>query len=150
MAGWAGMSTSCATRRAVYVPDQVSRGRSGFNQAVFNEVRAGVIPPTRQPPLFRFSDAILWANFRFGGKIGVPYADEQFPMTALEELAKQSIPDANAVLPNPNPTYKALSDLAAQLKRAVLVSHSQSGAFPLEAALINTTALLVLSYRPQS
>lgn len=127
--------------RAVYIPDQVSRGRSGFNQAVFNDVRAGVIPPSKQPPLMRFSDAILWANFRFGGKLGVPYADQQFPMTALGELAKQCIPDANAVLPTPNPTYKALSDLSAQLKRAVLVSHSQSGAFPLQAALINPAGI---------
>ena len=28
----------------VYVPDQVGRGRSGFNQAVFNNVRAGSAP----------------------------------------------------------------------------------------------------------
>ena len=28
----------------VYVPDQVGRGRSGFNQAVFNNVRAGSTP----------------------------------------------------------------------------------------------------------
>jgi pimeloyl-ACP methyl ester carboxylesterase len=127
--------------RAVYVPDQVSRGRSGFNQAVFNDVRASVIKPAKQPPLMRFSDTIVWANFRFGAKLGVPYADEQFPVTALGELAKQSLPDANAVLPAPNPTYKALSDLAIQARRTVLVSHSQSGAFPLEAALIDPTGI---------
>ena len=33
----------------VYVPDQVGRGRSGFNQAVFNNVRAGGAPPASQP-----------------------------------------------------------------------------------------------------
>ena len=32
----------------VYVPDQVGRGRSGFNQAVFNDVRAG--SGRRRPP----------------------------------------------------------------------------------------------------
>ena len=29
----------------VYVPDQVGRGRSGFNQAIFNDVRAGSAQP---------------------------------------------------------------------------------------------------------
>ena len=33
----------------VYVPDQVGRGRSGFNQAVFNNVRAGSAPPDKLP-----------------------------------------------------------------------------------------------------
>ena len=35
----------------VYVPDQVGRGRSGFNQAVFNNVRAGSAPPAEPPAL---------------------------------------------------------------------------------------------------
>ena len=33
----------------VYVPDQVGRGRSGFNQAVFNNVRAGSAPANALP-----------------------------------------------------------------------------------------------------
>ena len=33
----------------VYVPDQVGRGRSGFNQAIFNNVRAGSTPPDKLP-----------------------------------------------------------------------------------------------------
>ena len=35
----------------VYVPDQVGRGRSGFNQAVFNNVRAGSAPADKPPRL---------------------------------------------------------------------------------------------------
>ena len=50
----------------VYVPDQVGRGRSGFNQAVFNNVRAGSTPPANQPVWLRFSDESVWPNFRFG------------------------------------------------------------------------------------
>ena len=34
----------------VYVPDQVGRGRSGFNQALFNNVRAGSAPADKLPP----------------------------------------------------------------------------------------------------
>jgi pimeloyl-ACP methyl ester carboxylesterase len=59
----------------------------------------------------------------------------------LPELSKQSIPDLSLSLPTPNPNYKALSELAAQLKGAVLISHSQSGSFPLEAALVHPAGI---------
>ena len=59
-------------------------------------------------------------------------------MAAVDELAKQGVPDVSfGGLPTPNPTLKALSDLAGQLNGAVLMGHSQSGSFPLEAALLN-------------
>jgi pimeloyl-ACP methyl ester carboxylesterase len=130
----------------IYVPDQVGRGRSGFNQATFNNVRTGSVPPTNQPEWLRFSDENVWPNFRFGAKAGVPFPDTQFPVSAVDELAKQAVPDLSRGLPTPTPTIKALSDLATQLKGAVLMGHSQSGSFPLAAALINpaVTKALVL------
>ena len=76
----------------VYVPDQVGRGRSGFNQAVFNDVRAGSTPPGNLPNVLRFSDEVVWPNFPFGSKPGAPYPDSQFPVTAVDELAKQGVP----------------------------------------------------------
>ncbi len=122
----------------VYVPDQVGRGRSGFNQAVFNSVRAGSAPANALPRWLRFSDEGVWPNFRIGPKPGQPYPDSQFPVTALDELSKQGVPDVSrGGLPTPNPTLKALSDLATQLNGAVLMGHSQSGSFPLAAALLN-------------
>jgi pimeloyl-ACP methyl ester carboxylesterase len=125
----------------VYVPDQVGRGRSGFNQAVFNNVRAGSTPPGNLPNILRFSDESVWPNFRFGSKPGAPYPDSQFPVAAVDELAKQGVPDLSfGGLPTPNPTLKALADLAGELNGAVLMGHSQSGAFPLAAALLNPTA----------
>ena len=124
----------------VYVPDQVGRGRLGFNQAVFNNVRAGSAPAGGLPRWLRFSDEVVWPNFRFGSKPGAPYPDSQFPVTAVDELSKQGVPDVSfGGLPNPNPTLKALSDLATQLNGAVLMGHSQSGSFPLAAALLNPT-----------
>ena len=54
----------------VYVPDQVGRGRSGFNQAVLNDVRAGSKPTTELPVWLRFSDEGVWPNFRFGATAG--------------------------------------------------------------------------------
>lgn len=125
----------------VYVPDQVGRGRSGFNQAVFNNVRAGSTPAANLPNILRFSDESVWPNFRFGSKPGAPHPDSQFPVTAVDELAKQGVPDLSyGGLPTPNPTLKALSDLASQVGGAVLMGHSQSGWFPLAAALLNPTA----------
>jgi dienelactone hydrolase/pimeloyl-ACP methyl ester carboxylesterase len=126
--------------RAVYVPDQVGRGRSGFNQALFNNVRAGTAEASKLPALLRFSDEVVWPNFRFGSKPGEPFPESQFPVAAVDELAKQGVPDVSyGGLPTPNPTFKALSDLARQLNGAVLMGHSQSGRFPLEAALLDTT-----------
>jgi pimeloyl-ACP methyl ester carboxylesterase len=121
----------------VYVPDQVGRGRSGFNQATFNNVRTGSAPAGNQPAWLRFSDEGVWPNFRFGSKPGVPFPDSQFPVAAVDELSKQGVPDMNSGLPQPNPTLNRLSELAAQLNGAVLMGHSQSGSFPLEAALLN-------------
>ena len=79
----------------VYVPDQVGRGRSGFNQAVFNNVRAGSVPPASLPRWLRFSDEGVWPNFRIGAKAGQPFPDTQFPVTALDELSKQGGPDCD-------------------------------------------------------
>ncbi len=125
----------------VYVPDQVGRGRSGFNQAVFNDVRSGSAPAANLPRWIRFSDEVVWPNFRFGSKTDAPYPDSQFPVTAVDELSKQGVPDVSfGGVPNPNPTFKALADLATQLNGAVLMGHSQSGAFPLAAALLNPSA----------
>jgi pimeloyl-ACP methyl ester carboxylesterase len=124
-----------------YVVDQVGRARSGFNQAAFNDVRAGLLPDTAQPPILRISDENTWSNFRFGPRFGVPFPDAKFPVKAADEFAKQSIPDLNRGLPSPNPTYKALSDLAIQVKGAVLMTHSQSGRFGVEAALINAEGI---------
>jgi len=126
----------------VYVPDQVGRGRSGFNQAVFNNARAGSTPANTLPRWLRFSDEGVWPNFRIGPAPGQPYPDTQFPVTALDELSKQGVPDVSfGGIPTPNPTLKALLDLAGQLNGAVLMGHSQSGSFPLAVALLNPAVM---------
>jgi hypothetical protein len=87
---------------------------------------------------------VVWPNFRFGSKPGAPYPDSQFPVAAVDELSKQGVPDVSRLLPAPNPTFKALSDLASQLNGAVVMGHSQSGPFPLEAALLKPAATKAL------
>jgi pimeloyl-ACP methyl ester carboxylesterase len=123
--------------RAVYLPDQVSRARSGFDATLYNEVKLGKRPVSDMPVIRTATHEIAWGLFRLGPKMGTPFANEQFPVEAFDEFGKQVIPDLNAELPTPNPTWTNLSGLAIKLKGAVLMGHSESGFFPEQAALIN-------------
>ena len=125
--------------RAVYLPDQVSRARSGFDATVLNEIKLGKRPATDMPEIRTATHEIAWLLFRFGPEVGKPFSNEQFPVEAVEEFGKQVIPDLNAQLPAVNPTWTNLSALAMKLKGAVLMGHSESGFFPQRAALINAT-----------
>jgi pimeloyl-ACP methyl ester carboxylesterase len=126
----------------VYVVDQVGRARSGFDQSVYNNARAGVIPADQQPSMLRLGDRVgAWTNFRIGPEPGTPFPETQFPTEAAPEMSKQSVPDLLGASRAANPTWKALSDLSAQLEGAVLLSHSQSGPFPLESALIDAKGI---------
>jgi hypothetical protein len=123
--------------RAVYLADQVSRGRSGFDASVINAVRAGSQPPSQLPNVLFASRQVAWTVFRFGPKYGTAFPDGQFPVEAAEELYKQMIPDLNALLPTPNPTWANMAALAVRLKGAILMGHSESGFFPERAALVD-------------
>ena len=124
--------------RPVYLADQVSRARSGFDPTAFAEVRAGKTPPAQMPSILSASHQVGWTVFRFGPKFGEVFADEQFPMQAVDEFYKQMIPDLNATLPqNPNPTWTQMAALGVKLNGAILMGHSESGFFPEQAALID-------------
>jgi pimeloyl-ACP methyl ester carboxylesterase len=123
--------------RPVYLADQVSRARSGFDPSTFSAVKAGTLPPSALPAVLAASRQVAWTVFRFGPEYGTPFKDEQFPIEAVDELYKQMIPDLNATLPNPNPTWTNMATLAVKLKGAILMGHSESGFFPEQAALID-------------
>jgi len=125
--------------RSVYLADQSSRARSGFDASTINAVRGGTIPPNQLPSVLMASHQTAWTVFRFGATFGQPFPDGQFPIEAVDELYKQMIPDLNSTLPNPNPTWKNLAALAVKLKGAILMGHSESGFFPEQAALIDPT-----------
>lgn len=129
---------------AVYVPDQVARGRSGFDIAIHNDVRAGLRPHRDLPNVYLKPDQLVWTLFRFGARVGEPYPGGQFPIEALEAFGLQGVPDLNATLPQPNPNRLALASLGAKLKGAVLMGHSQTGFLPVEAALHNPAAAKAL------
>jgi len=123
--------------RAVYLPDQVSRARSGFDATIYNEIKLGKRPASDMPEIRSATHEIAWLGFRFGPSAGKAFPDEQFPVEAFEEFGKQVIPDLNGELPAVNPTWTNLSGLAIKLKGAILLGHSESGFFPEQAALIN-------------
>jgi hypothetical protein len=127
--------------RSVYLADQVSRARSGFDASTIAAVKAGTLPPSELPTIRAASHQTAWAIFRFGPSFNKPFEDEQFPVQAADELYKQMIPDLNAMLPTPNPTWKAMGALAVQLKGAVLIGHSESGFFPEQAALLDPSGI---------
>jgi pimeloyl-ACP methyl ester carboxylesterase len=127
--------------RSVYLADQVSRGRSGFDASIINQVKSGAASPKDLPNVLIASHQTSWAVFRFGPVFNTAFKDEQFPVEAVDELYKQMIPDFNSLLPNPNPTWKNMAALGKQLSGAVLMGHSESGFFPEEAALIDPAGI---------
>lgn len=127
--------------RPVYLADQSSRARSGFDGTIINAVRNGSAEASELPNVLMASHEIAWQVFRFGPSFGTPFADGQFPVESVNELYKQMIPDLNALLPSPNPTWTNMAALATQLDGAVLMGHSESGFFPEQAALIDPTGI---------
>src|SRR5215813_2582377 len=127
--------------RAVYLADQVSRARSGFDGTMINAVKAGNLPPNELPNVLMASHQTAWSVFRFGPTFNTPFPDGQFPIEAVDELYKQMIPDLNSVLPSPNPTWTNMAALATRLHGAVLMGHSESGFFPEQAALIDPSGV---------
>jgi pimeloyl-ACP methyl ester carboxylesterase len=121
-----------------YVIDQVSRGRSAANPSAIVQVKAGKASADTLPQVFGASQEGAWAIFRFGAKYPEVFPGMQFPLEAQGEFFKQMVPDWLNALPTPNPTVPALSQLAQQLKGAVLMSHSQSGIFPFQTAALDT------------
>ena len=127
--------------RSVYLADQSSRARSGFDPSTILAVKAGQLSPDKLPNIFAASHQTSWTLFRFGPEFNKAFPDEQFPVQAADELYKQMIPDLNGTLPMPNPTWKNMAALAKQLSGAVLIGHSESGFFPEEAALIDPSGV---------
>ena len=131
-----------------YVIDQVWRGRSASDPSAINAVRKGA-PSDKLPTVFSASHEAAWAIFRFGAAFPQTFPDLQFPVEAQAEFWKQMVPDYLASLPTPNPTVPALSTLAQTLGGAVLLSHSQSGIYPFQTAVLDTKGIAgIISVEP--
>lgn len=124
-----------------YVIDQAWRGRSAASPVAINRVRTGRAPVDELPTVFSAGHEPAWAIFRFGAEYPQVFPGMRFPLEAQEEFWKQMVPDWLNSLPTPNPTVPALSELAQRLDGAVLVSHSQSGIYPFQAAALNRAGI---------
>ena len=137
--------------RAVYVVDQVARGRSAVDPSVINSVKLGKTPPDQLPAVFSSGHEAAWTIFRFGSEYPKSYPGMRFPLDAIGELWKQMVPDWASSLPTPNPTVSALSELAVRLEGTVLMSHSQSGIYPFQTAALNPKGIVgIVSIEPSS
>ncbi len=78
--------------RPVYLADQVSRARSGFDPSLFNAVKAGTLPLSQLPNVLDASHQAAWSIFRFGPTYGTSFPDEQFPMEAVGRAVQANDP----------------------------------------------------------
>ena len=140
-----------------YVVDQSGRGRSGFDESVFNEGKG--------PGVVRITDDGAWTNW-FGHLVPanstirtghlIPHGDPAdpdphpdkfehvaplFPLEAVDEYYKQLVPNGEVTLPgstcescdpkelSPANTWtpQNLATLVEQLGGAIVVAHSQAG-----------------------
>ena len=129
---------------STYVIDQVWRGRSASNISAINSVKSGKAQADQLPVVFQAGHEGAWAIFRFGSEFPKVHPGMKFPLEAQGEFWKQMVPDWLNALPTPNPTVPALSALAKQLGGAVLMSHSQSGIYPFQAAALDTKGIAAI------
>ena len=120
-----------------YVIDQVWRGRSAADPSAINAVRSGKAAVDQLPTVFSAGHEAAWAIFRFGKEYPQTMPGMRYPVAAQAEFWKQMVPDSLNSLPTPNPTVPALSELAQKIGGTVLMSHSQSGVYPFQTAVLS-------------
>ena len=141
--GREGWSTYFARKGfPVYVVDHSGRGRSGFNPTVINRARAesnaALLSDIQIAPRER-----AWHFFRIGASYPTPYPGTQFPIEAFEQYTAQLVPNTEATLSGGGAnTVRALGALLDKIGPAVVVVHSQSGAYGMD--LVRARAAKVL------
>jgi hypothetical protein len=141
--GREGWSTYFARKGfPVYVVDHSGRGRSGFNPTVINRARAesnaALLSDIQIAPRER-----AWHFFRIGARYPTPYPGTQFPIDAFEQYTAQLVPNTEATLSGGGVnTVRALGALLDKIGPAVVVVHSQSGAYGMD--LVRARAAKVL------
>ena len=124
-----------------YVVDQSGLGRSAVNATAMNAVKMAKESPDQLPIVFAASHESAWTIFRFGAEYPKVYDGMKFPIAAQNGLWQQMVPDWLNSMPTPNPTVPALSQLAKQLKKTILISHSQSGIYPFQTAVLSNEGI---------
>ena len=128
----------------VYVVDHSGRGRSGFNPTAINRARAesnaALLPDLQIAPRER-----AWYFFRIGATYPTPFPGAQFPVEAFDQYTAQLVPNAEATLPGAGAnTVQALGALLDKIGPAVVMVHSQSGAYGMD--LVRARAIKMLGF----
>ena len=117
----------------VYVVDHSGRGRSGFNPTAINRARAGEADAAALPDLQIAPRERAWYFFRIGTTYPTPFPGSQFPVEAFDHYTAQLVPNAEATLPGAGAnTVQALGALLDKIGPAVVMVHSQSGAYGMD------------------
>jgi pimeloyl-ACP methyl ester carboxylesterase len=116
----------------VYVVDHAGRGRSGFDPTPLNRAREqNDTKAVTDIPLTTRERA--WQSFRLGATYPNFYPGSQFPKEALDEYFSQLVPNAELTLAGGGKnTIAALAALIDRIGPAIVLVHSQSGAYGLE------------------
>jgi len=126
----------------VYVVDHSGRGRSGFDPTPINRARAegntSALPDIQIAPRER-----AWFFFRIGAKYPDVFPGSQFPLDAFDQYTAQLVPNAEATLAGGGAnTVKALAALLDKIGPAVVMVHSQSGAYGMDLVRARSDKLL--------
>ena len=116
----------------VYVVDHAGRGRSGFDPTPINRARVAADPKS-VPDIPLTTRERAWGSFRLGASFPNFYPGSQFPAEALDQYFSQLVPNTELTLAGGGRnTVNALAALLDRIGPAVVLVHSQSGAYGLE------------------
>jgi pimeloyl-ACP methyl ester carboxylesterase len=116
---------------SVYVVDHAGRGRSGFAVSQLNRACAASQAADIAVPLATHERA--WINFRIGPSYLQAFPGTQFPHEHFAAYSAQLVPNAEMTLETGgDATVAALVALLDETGPAILMVHSQSGAYGME------------------
>lgn len=135
----------------VYVVDQSGRARSGFDPSPGNRAKVEGNPDLI-PNFTKFTNEKAWTAFRFGPRPFTPYENTRFPIQARDEYFAQLVPNTETSYPQGGQnTVTAITALLERIGPAVVLVHSQSGAYGLNAAVARPELVKALvSVEPRS
>ena len=140
--GWATWFTRKGF--ATYVVDHAGRGRSGFDPTPINHARAKQAM-AGLPSIAIGTRQAAWMSYRLGPKYPQFWSDSQFPAEALDHYFMQVAPMAEATLAGEGATtVEALGLLLDRVGPAIVLVHSQSGAYGLQLIRRKTDAMKAL------
>jgi len=116
----------------VFIVDHVGRARSGFDPTPINRAKAEASAASL-PEFPLATRERAWSFFRIGPQYPTPHPGTQFPVDAMNEYFSQLVPNTESTLPGGGAnTVAALAALVDRVGPAIVIVHSQSGAYGMD------------------